>query len=88
MDKLAEVSPALYEDGGAEQAAQIDITLKAAAPAGGTTVSVRVDGVENKGRRDIDYVAEVAESRIAIAEGDKVGRAVVIVTPVDNDAKK
>ena len=85
VDKLAEVSSALYEDGGDDQAAHIDITLKAAAPAGGTTVSVRVAGINGKGRRDIDYVADVAESRVVIAEGQKMGRAVVIVTPVDND---
>ena len=84
VDKVAEISPQVREDGGPDQEVTVRVSLKEAAPAGGITVSL--DLVEEAGR-DTDYYAEIADSRLVIAEGQKSGDATVLITPIDNEVE-
>ena len=86
VDTVKEVSPAIYEDRG-PQVVTVDITLKAAAPKGGTTVSVRVLEIDGEEKRDTDYVARVDDSAVVVEEGKKTVQATITVTPEDNDKK-
>ena len=87
-DPLVVISPSIRDDVEEVQAVKVEVFLKDPAPAGGTKVSIRADGVDGKGKRDIDYIARVVDSSLDVEEGKPSGVATIEFTSLVPDDDK